>query len=542
MFLLSSVSRLSLVALALSPSFLCAADWPRWGGRDDCNMISDERGLPATFTPGKKYPDGSGIDLSTTENVKWVARLGGQTYGTPTVASGRVYVGTNDDALQDRRVSPTRGGLVLCLDEATGKLLWQLIVPRFQTNDPNFNFDNMGLGVCSSPTVDGDRVYLVTNRCEVVCLSVRGLAGGNHGPFLDEGRFIAGPGRPPVPLTATDADILWKVDCIHDLDIWCQDAANCSVLVHGDFVYVCTSNGVDRSHIRVPRPLAPSLIVLNKYTGRLAAVDDERIGTRLFHGQWSSPSLGTVNGRTLVFFGGGDGVLYAFQPLTAMFPQPVKLKKVWSFDCNPPEYKVVRGRKAVYFDGDIRKHRSNNNDGTFIGPSEIIGSPVFYKNRVYVATGQDPSHGRGVGMLTCIDATKTGDVTASAKIWSYPIGRSISTPSIAAGLLYIADTFEGIYCFDAETGKRYWFHPSGAEIWGSTMVADGKIYAGTKKGLLVMAAGKEEKLLAKISLGAPDYCTPVVANGVLFVTTHRYLWAVQGKPSRDAEPRAGGTR
>ena len=147
-----------------------------------------------------------------------------------------------------------------------------------------------------------------------------------------------------------------------------------------------------------------------------------------------------------------------------------------------------------------------------------------------MATGQDPSHGRGAGMLTCIDATKTGDVTASAKIWSYPIGRSLSTPSIAAGLLYIADTFEGIYCFDAETGKRYWFHASGAEIWGSTMVADGKLYVGTKKGLLVMAAGKEEKPLAKISLGTPVYCTPVVANGVLFVTTNRYLWAVQGKP------------
>ena len=46
-------------------------------------------------------------------------------------------------------------------------------------------------------------------------------------------------------------------------------------------------------------------------------------------------------------------------------------------------------------------------------------------------------------MLTCIDATKTGDVTGTAKVWSYPIGRSLSSPSIVDGLLYIADTFEG---------------------------------------------------------------------------------------------------
>jgi outer membrane protein assembly factor BamB len=504
-----------------------AADWPRWGGRDDCNMISTEKGLPESFVPGQKSPRGTGIELTTTQNVKWVARLGTQTYGNVTVADGRVYIGTNDEALQDARVHSTRGGVVMCLDEATGKLLWQLIVPKFQTNLPEFNFDDMGLGVCSSPTVDGDRVYLVTNRCEVLCLDIHGLTNGNDGPYTDEGRFIAGPGRPPVTLQATDADIVWKLDIIHDLDVWCQDAANCSVLVHGDFLYACTSNGVDRSHTRVPRPLAPSLIVLDKRTGRLVASDDERIGTRLFHGQWSSPSLGVVNGKPQIFFGGGDGVLYAFEPLTSMPKEPVKLKKLWSFDCNPPEYKVRNGQKVVYFDGDIRKHRRNNNDGTYVGFSEIIGTPVFYKNRVYVTIGQDPSHGRGVGMLNCIDATQSGDVTGTAKLWSYPIGRSLSSPSIADGLLYVADTFEGVYCLDAETGAKYWFHPTGSEIWGSTMVADGKVYLGTKKSLLVLATGKEKKLLADIHLGAPAYCTPVVANGVLYVNSQRYLWAVQ---------------
>ena len=494
----------SLLGLILLPAIAGAADWPQWGGRDDRNMVSDEKGLPESFVPGTKSPQGTGIDLATTCNVKWIARLGSQTLGNPTVAGGRVFLGTNDDGLVDPRAKPTKGGLLVCLDEATGTPLWHLPVPRFETQVSDLRYDDMNLGICSSPTVDGNRVYLVTNRCEVLSLDVAGTAAGN-----------------------------WRYDIMRELNVWPQDAANCSVLVHGDLVYACTSNGVDRSHVRVPSPLAPSLIALDKKTGRLAAVDDEKIGMRLFHGQWSSPSLGVVNGRPLVFFGAGDGVVYAFEALARVPDRPVFLKKIWSFDCNPPEYKIVGGKRVNYRDGDVRRHRGNANDGQFLGPSEIIATPVFYKNRVYVATGQDPAHGRGRGMLSCIDATKTGDVTIGGKVWTYDrIGRSLSTVAIADGLLYAADTLEGLHCLDADTGQCYWFQSLGSEVWGSPYVADGKVYLGTKKGLTVMAAGKQPKLLADVHLGTPCYCTPVAANGVLYVTSQRYLWAVEAKRGR----------
>jgi outer membrane protein assembly factor BamB len=520
---------LGSVGLLLGPQPVRSADSPRWGGRDDSNMVSDEKGLPESFVPGKKRSDGSGIDLATTENVKWVARLGSQTYGTPTVAGGRVFVGCNDEAMQDPKFRPTRGGAVKCFDEATGKLLWELAIPRKEIHDPSFNFDDMGLGVCSSPTVDGDRVYLVTNRCEVLCLDVHGQANGNDGPFRDEGQYMAGKGKPPIPLGPTDGDIIWRYDMIEQSHVWPQDASNCSVLVHGNLVYVCTSNGVDRSHIRVPRPLAPSLIVLDKRTGRVVAQDDEKNGTRLFHGLWCSPSLAKVNGRELIFWGGGEGVCYAFEPVTATSEMPVPLKKVWSFDCNPPEYRFLDGKPRDYRAGDIRKHRDNKGDGSYVGPSEIIATPVCWHNRVYVTIGQDPSHGRGRGMLTCIDATQTGDVTKTAKIWSYDkIDRSISTVSIAGGLLYVADCCAGdVHCLDPNTGRLFWVHHTGGEIWSSTYVADGKVYVGTKKSLQVLAAGREDKLLSEIRPGSPIMCTPVAANGVLYVASQKYLWAVQ---------------
>jgi len=523
---------LGLLSLAVLAAVASAADWPQWGGSDARNMASDAQGLPATFVPGEKRPDGSGIDMATTQNVRWVAKLGSQTYGNTTVAGGRVYVGTNDDYVDDPRFTPTRGGLLKCFDEASGRLLWKLPIPKLEIERKNFNFDNLNLGICSSPTVDGDRVYLVSNRCEVLALDVHGMANGNAGPFRDEAQYMAGVGKKPVTPEPTDGDILWRYDMIQELPVWPQDAACCSILVHGDLLYVCTANGVDKTHDHVPYPLAPSLIVLDKHTGRLVAQDDEKMGTRMLHGLWSSPSLGRVNGRDLVFFGGGDGLCYAFEALTSVPQKLTMLTKAWSFDCNPPHYRLKDGRPIRYRDGDIRQHRPNNpGDGSFFGPSEIIATPVFDRGRVYVATGQDPLHGRAHGMLSCIDATKTGDITQSGKVWMYDqIGRSLSTVSIADGLLYVAETFGKLHCLDAATGKPYWVFDTKAEIWGSTLVADGKVYLGTKKGLFVLRAGRTEEVLSRITVGSPMHCTPVVANGTLFISTHKYLWAVQAPP------------
>jgi hypothetical protein len=135
-----------------------AADWPQWGGGDARVMSSSERGIPAMFIPGKKGSDGAGIDLRTTQNVKWVARLGDQTYSSPVVAAGKVFIGTNDHGLADPRFESTGGGVLLCLDEATGELLWRLVVPQLTSGRKSRDFDAMGLGICSSPSlgsVDG---------------------------------------------------------------------------------------------------------------------------------------------------------------------------------------------------------------------------------------------------------------------------------------------------------------------------------------------------------------------------------------------------
>ena len=521
---------LGLACLAAGAALASAADWPQWGRTDDRNMVSPEKGLPETFVPGDKDPKGGGIKMDTTQNVKWVARLGGYAYGNPTVAAGRVFVGADDQTLEgDARLKRVKGGMVKCFAEAAGKLLWQLAVPPRTHLPKEYHFSQQQLGVCSSPAVDGDRVYVVTNTDEVLCLDVRGQANGNDGPFMDEGKFMAGPEQPPVALGPADGDIIWKYDIITELKVVPHDVASCSIAIHGDFLYLSTCNGVDHPHEKAVAPDAPAVIVLNKKTGKLAAVENEGISRRMWHTQWCSPSLGKVGDKTLVFFGGTDGFCYAFETLTEMPAKPVSLRKVWSYDANPPEYRLRDGKPMHYMSGDKRRKDSpNKNDGSYLGPSEIIATPVFYENRIYVAIGQDPMHGRGRGLLHCIDATKTGDITKTGCLWTYDgLDRTISDVTIAGGLAYVPDIAGRLHCLDAETGKPLWVYETGAETWGSALVADGKIYLGTQKALVVLAAGREARLLSRISLGSPVYTTPVAANGALFVASQRYMWAVQ---------------
>ncbi len=528
-----TISRLpTLFALAslcvIQPAL--AADWPHWGGGDGRNMASDATGLPASFDPGQTGRTGREIDLATTKNVKWAAPLGTQTYGNPVISGGRVLVGTNDAWMKDPRFKRTRGGMLLCFDEATGKRLWQLVIPRFITGSRLFNFDNLNLGTCSAAAIEGDRAYLLNSRGDVLCLDMTGQANGNDGPFTDEGQYMAEPGKAPVRIEKTDGDIVWRFDTLK-LPVQPQDASSSAVLIHGDLIYVGTSNGVDRTHKHVPYPDAPTLIVLHKGTGRLVAVDDVKINRRLFHGNWSSPSLAIVDGKPQILFGGGDGVCYAFAPADPNPPAGTvaKLKMIWSYDCNPPESKVRDGKPTPYELGH-RPFRSEIHGG---GPSEIIATPVFHAGRVYVAVGQDPRHGCGKGALSCIDPTGTGDISKTGTIWrSTDVDRSLSTVSVADGLLYIADYSGQIHCFDAATGKRHWMHETHQPMWSSTFLADGKLYFGNENHEFhVLQAGKTPpKPLAKIKLHSSMANTPVVANGVLFVASQKFLYAIQANP------------
>jgi outer membrane protein assembly factor BamB len=513
----------------LAAAHVAAADWPQWGGGQQRNMASSEKGLPASFDPGRKRRDRLGFDPKTSKNVKWTVRLGTENYSSPTIAGGRVFIGTNDEDLDDPRFEQTRGGVLMCLSEATGELLWRLVVPRLEIDRSKVSedFDDMNLGICSTATVDGDRVYIVSNRCEVLCLDVDGIKDGNEGPYTDEAKFSVDKDAAPAPLNVRDADILWRFDMIRDLPVFPHDAANCSVLIHGDILYVGTSNGVYDG--KVVRPEAPALIALNKHTGKLLARDGGQISPNVFHGQWSSPSYGKIGAREMLFYGGGDGVCYGFELLASEPARPTTLTEAWRFDANPPHYRMRDGEPIDYWAlARGAKKDEFRGDGQLISPSEIISTPVLYDGRLYVTIGQDPLHGRGRGALSCIDPAGSGDITRSHCLWQYTdIGRSMSTVSIADGLLYVAETWGKIHCLDAMTGEVQWVYDTADEIWSSTFVADGKVYVGRRGSMTVLAAGRKRQHLADIKLGSPIWSVPTAANGVLYIASQKNLFAVE---------------
>jgi outer membrane protein assembly factor BamB len=498
---LSKLSISTLIFNLMVISAVYADDQPQWGQRYSRNMVSDETHLPESFDP------------ATGTNIKWIADLGTETYSTPVVSGGRVLIGTNNNIPHDPRHKGDRG-VLLCLDEKDGKLCWQLVVPKLI---PDLYRDWPRSGICSPATVEGDKVYIVSNRGEVMCLDLNGLANGNDGPYRDEARHMTPQKAEPLELSKTDADIIWLFDIRNSAGVHQHDSAHSSILLHGQYLYVNTSNGINDKHKFIPAPDAPSLIVLDKRTGRLVAQDNEQIGPRIFHCTWSSPALGEVNGRPLVFFCGGDGICYTYDTLSSasQLQHLQKIKNIWQYDCDPKSPKE-----------NVHRYMRNRN----ISPSNIKSMPVFHEDRIYITHGGDIWWGKEQSWLKCVDAAAVDDSTNSRELWSYELskGHCCSTPSVHDGLVFVADCEGYIHCVDAKTGKPYWTHDTGNEIWASTLVVDGKVYIGTRRGnFWVFAAEKDKKIISSIKLDSPIHGSPVAANGVLYIATMKKLYAVE---------------
>ena len=456
--------------------------WPMWGGTIHRNMVSPAKGLVGTFDP------------ETGQNVLWTAKLGSQTYGNPVVAAGKLFIGSNNDAEYRPQHVGDRGCL-LAFDVATGKFLWQLTRAKLPQGRA---IDWPEVGICSTSCVEGDRLWLVTNRAEVMCLDTEGfLDGENDGPYQQE------TDREPQ-----DADVVWSFDMLGELGVYPHNQATSSPVLYEEMVYLLTSNGVDDDdHVTVPAPQAPSFIALDKRTGKLLWQDNSP-GKNILHGQWGSPAIGVVGGKAQVYFPGGDGWLYALDAKTGAH--------LWKFDLNPKD--------AVWEMGG----RGTRNS--------IISTPVFVDNSVVLGSGQDPEHGEGVGHLYRIDATKSGDVTQSGRIWHYGgaddsgeliYRRTMSTVAVHEGLVYAPDLAGFLHCVDFQTGKPYWVADLLATVWGSPLVVDGKVIIGDEDGeLSVFAAGREQKLLFETAFEASMYGTPIVAGGVLYVGTRNQLYAI----------------
>src|SRR6188472_3627635 len=460
------------IALIIAASSALKADWPMWGGTPSRNMVSSMTGLPTTW------------DVKTGKNVKWVAELGSQSYGNPTVANGVVMIGTNNEAMYDPK-QPGDRGVLMAFNEDTGEFWWQATFEKLSSGRAN---DWPYQGIASSPTVVRGIAYFTSNRGQIIAADVQGFHDGeNDGPYKDE-KFTG----------KTDIDIIWIFDMMEEVGSFPHNMSNCSPVIDGGLLFCSTSNGQDESHVNIPSPKAPSLIAIEVESGKLKW-EDNSVGDRILHGQWSTPAIGDIGGVRQVVHAQGDGWVRGYEAQTG--------KKLWEFDTNPKDSVWPKTR------------------------NEVISTPVIYENVVYISNGQDPEHGEGVGHAYAIDATKRGDITTTGRLWHFDkIRRSVSTPAISDGLIYWPDFSGFLHCLDQKTGQEYWAHDMFAAIWGSPMVADGKVYLGDEDGdVAILQPGKTLKVLAEMNMGSSVYSSPVAVGNTLFITSRNQLFALANK-------------
>ncbi len=552
---------------AAAPSVGGASDHVMFGGSIDHNMVNlKDTNVPMQLNAQTERDDeGKEQVVKPSDSILlWKASLGSLAYGGPIIAGGKVFVGTNNDLPRNPRdfittsdgdKLPIDKGVIMCFNEKDGKFLWQAIHDKLPSGMVH---DWPKEGICSTPSVIGDKIYYVTNRCTVVCADVEGLANGNQG--IQNEKYQ----------TPTDVDILWEYDMIRELNVFPHNMSACSPLIVGDLVFVVTANGVDENHANIPSPNAPSFICLNATDGKLVW-KSALPGQNIMHGQWSNAAYGEFGGVKTVIFPGGDGWLYGLKPESG--------EVIWKFDANPKDTFYKLGAEGT--------------------KNDFIGTPVVVDGKIFIGVGQDPEHFTSVGHFYCIDpAGKTGDISPelvdktytekgltrftgkpnpnSGQVWHFGgndprpetsrprdfiFGRTMSSACVIDGICYISELQGQLHCLDAKTGKQFWQFDTQGAIWGSPYYVDGKIFlapeggevfvfkhdkspktineltitdaaddAELRKKLKAMRADvAKEYLLAKMEFDAPIRSTPIVANGVVYVMTENTLYAFKKK-------------
>jgi outer membrane protein assembly factor BamB/precorrin-6B methylase 2 len=524
-----------VAAAALATVTLARAeDWPALGRDRTRNSVSPEKNPPLAWqVKGGEVRAGDeakGTRTDEDRNVRWVADLPGRSYATPVVSQGLVWIGASRFSVSGDRKP---GGLLCCLREKDGAIIyerWSEPLP-LRVNDAGW----FGLG--GSPLVEGENLWYVTNRWEVVC--------------LDIGPLLSGKGMPRER---------WIVDLVEEFHVFprCTTMGpprHCSIAPsYGERIFVTTGNGIDESYTKAVAPEAPALVCLDKNSGKTLWTDRSPGGNVHFT-EAASPLVAEIGGRGQVIIPQGDGWLRSFDPATG--------RVLWQFDVN---------RKDALLEVGGRGNRNNS-----------WSCPVLYEDRVYVTTGQEYEHGDGPARLVCIDPTKNGDISSelavdrdgkplpqrriqavvatdgeraipnpnSGLIWELDAShtneerqfhRSLSSVTIDQGLLIAGDIWGLVQCLDARTGKWHWSYDTLSVVWSAPQVVDGQVYVADEDGDVVILRLSADPKVA-LSDGKPPIVTfprtsisssPIFANGTLYVAAQAKLYAI----GRGREPRA----
>jgi hypothetical protein len=156
-------------------------------------MVSPETGAPADWQVESKNKQGAVVRAA--RNIKRAVPVGQRSQGSPVVAHGLVWVGTNDYKKEGEQRKDF--SVLKCFRESDGKLLYEYWSPRPSGKGFHQHHDWPGSSMASSPLIEGDRLWIRTNRAEVLCLDIgpRRRRAESH---LEDGHG-AGLRRRPAP-------------------------------------------------------------------------------------------------------------------------------------------------------------------------------------------------------------------------------------------------------------------------------------------------------------------------------------------------------
>ncbi|MFL6280540.1 MAG: PQQ-binding-like beta-propeller repeat protein [Vicinamibacterales bacterium] len=168
------------------------------------------------------------------------------------------------------------------------------------------------------------------------------------------------------------------------------------------------------------------------------------------------------------------------------------------------------------------------------GSSKITApTPIFANGLIIVASGRRPERpifavrpdARG-------DLTLDADHTSSMAIqWSKTArGPYMPTPLAYNGVLYSLNN-DGVFdAYDLESGKEIYrqrLDPIGSGFSASPVAADGRLYLSNEDGeMLVVAAGRDFRLISSNTMGEPLMATPALSDGVMYVRSSSTLFAI----------------
>ena len=209
--------------------------------------------------------------------------------------------------------------------------------------------------------------------------------------------------------------------------------------------------------------------------------------------------IGVINGERLWIDGNADGRIYALKARTG--------EKVWEF------------------------HLSKRG---------INVSPVLAGETVYAAHSEENVDAGTMGRVVAIDATGSGDVTATHERWrADELAIGFSSPLLHDGRLYLIDNSANLSAIDAATGAMQWEHSVGTVGKASPVWADGKLFIAETNGNVTIlqpdangatVLDHDELQVAAENRNAEIYGSFAVGYGRLYVTSEDGIYCI-GNPS-----------